>query len=83
MESQMQKDSTSSVESLSFEGSYTRLENVIERLEQGDLPLEEAVALYEEGMSLARHCGRQLDAAELRVTKLLTETDEAEAATAS
>jgi len=82
MESEMHKESTSSIESLSFEGSYSRLENVIQRLEEGDLSVEEAVALYEEGMSLARHCGRQLDASELRVSRLLAEDDEEETANA-
>jgi len=82
MESEMQKEGMSSIETLSFEDSYARLEEVIQRLEQGDLSLEESVALYEEGMSLAQHCGRQLDAAELRVTRLLSDTEEQEAATA-
>jgi len=55
------------IEALSFEDSYTRLEQVIRMLEEGDLTLEESVALYEEGMSLAQHCGRHLDQAELKV----------------
>ena len=60
------------IEELSFEDSYARLEQVIEKLEQGDLSLEESVALYEEGMQLAEHCGRELDDAELKVTQLLS-----------
>ena len=60
------------IQALSFEDSYDRLDEVIRRLEQGDLSLESAVALYEEGMSLADHCGRQLDDAELRVTQILS-----------
>ena len=63
---------TSRVESLSFEDSYARLELVVQRLEAGDLGLEESIAVYEEGVKLARHCGRQLDDAELRVTRLLS-----------
>ncbi len=59
------------IESLSFEDSYTRLEQVIQRLETGNLSLDESVALYEEGMQLARHCGRKLDDAQLRVSQLL------------
>lgn len=61
------------IQSLSFEDSYERLEEVIRRLEDGALSLEESVALYEEGVLLARHCGRKLDDAELRVTELLQE----------
>lgn len=60
------------IELLSFEDSYKRLEQVIERLEEGDLSVEESVALYEEGMRLAGHCGRKLDDSEIRVTQLLS-----------
>ncbi len=68
------------IESLSFEDGYNRLEQVIRRLEAGELSLDESVALYEEGMRLAKHCERQLDNAELKVTQLLaaiTDQDEA------
>jgi len=61
-----------SIKGLSFEDSYARLEQVVQRLEAGDLGLEESVRLYEEGMRLAEHCGQQLDSAELRVTQLLS-----------
>ena len=60
------------IETLSFEDSYARLEQVIQRLEEGDLTLEESVALYEEGTYLAEHCGNKLDAAEIKVSQLLT-----------
>jgi exodeoxyribonuclease VII small subunit len=60
------------IESLSFEDGYARLEEVIQQLEEGDLSLGESVALYEEGMQLAEHCGRKLDDAELKVTQLLS-----------
>lgn len=59
------------LERLSFEESYERLEEIIHKLEEGQLSLEESLALYEEGVQLARHCERTLDAAELRVTQLL------------
>ena len=59
------------IESLSFEEGYNRLEQVIRRLEAGELSLDESVALYEEGMRLAKHCERQLDNAELKVSQLL------------
>ena len=60
------------IEMLSFEDSYDRLEQVIQRLENGDLSLDESVALYEEGMRLAQHCGRKLDDAQLKVLRLLS-----------
>ena len=62
----------SEIEALSFEDSYSRLEQVIEQLENGELSLEESAALYEEGMTLAKHCGRHLDRAELKVSQLLS-----------
>ncbi|HHX64120.1 MAG TPA: exodeoxyribonuclease VII small subunit [Chloroflexi bacterium] len=60
------------LDSLSFEDSYAKLEEVIQRLEKGDLSVDESVALYEEGMQLAEHCGRQLDDAELRIHEVLS-----------
>ena len=60
------------LEALSFEVGYAKLEAVIRKLESGDLSLDESVALYEEGMQLAHHCGQQLDSVELKVTELLS-----------
>jgi exodeoxyribonuclease VII small subunit len=59
-----------SLEGLSFEEAFDELEAVVEQLEGGNLPLEEAITLYERGMGLARRCGQALDAAELRVQQL-------------
>jgi exodeoxyribonuclease VII small subunit len=53
-----------------FEQLYARLEERVGKLEQGGLSLEEAIALYEEGMQLARECQERLDEAELKITKL-------------
>ena len=55
---------------LSFEQAVGELEATVERLEGGDLPLTEAIALYERGMRLAQHCSQLLDAAELQVQEL-------------
>ena len=66
------------IESLTFEDGYTRLEQVIRRLEAGELSLDESIALYEEGVCLARHCGRKLDDAELQVSQYLPCSDAAE-----
>ena len=60
------------IETLSFEDSYARLEQIIQKLEAGDLSLDDSVSLYEEGMRLAQQCGRKLDDAELRVHELLS-----------
>jgi len=62
--------------SLSFELGYARLAEVIQKLENGDLTLDESVELYEEGMEIAEHCGQQLDDVELKVTELLSRAAE-------
>jgi exodeoxyribonuclease VII small subunit len=62
----------------SFEAALTQLEDRVNELEQGGLTLEEALARFEEGMRLVAHCDGLLDAAELRVTRLLTEDESAE-----
>ena len=54
----------------SFEQLYARLEEVTERLEGGDLSLEQSVALYEEGMELARRCQQLLGDVEQRIETL-------------
>ncbi len=53
-----------------FEELYRRLEETVEKLERGGLPLEQSIALYEEGMDLAKRCQSMLDGAEQRITKL-------------
>ena len=53
-----------------FEQLYARLEEVVARLEQGGLPLEDSIALYEQGMTLAKQCQQRLDQAELKITRL-------------
>ena len=55
---------------LTFEQAFDALETTVGKLESGGLALEQAVALYEEGMRLAKLCGERLDAAELRVSRL-------------
>ena len=64
------KSTTVAVEDLSFEHAFGELEDTVQRLEEGDLTLDQAIALYEWGMALARRCGDTLDAAELRVQQL-------------
>lgn len=57
----------------SFEEALERLESIVRRLESGDVPLEEAIELFQEGMELARHCSGKLDAVERRIEMLLEE----------
>ena len=53
-----------------FERSFTRLEEVVRKLEAGQLTLDEATKLFEEGMQLAKQCNQLLTNAELRITRL-------------
>jgi exodeoxyribonuclease VII small subunit len=55
----------------SFEASLNRLTEVVEKLEGGELGLEESLALFEEGVGLARAAQSRLDAAEQRVEELV------------
>ena len=57
-----------------FERRLSDLEAVVERLEQGDLPLEESVRLFEEGMKLSHSCKQELDAAEGRIQVLIEQS---------
>jgi exodeoxyribonuclease VII small subunit len=56
---------------LTFEQAYAELEKIVAQLESGDLTLEEAVGLYEQGQRLARLCGEMLDSSELRVQQVI------------
>lgn len=55
---------------LSFEQALTRLTELVEKLESGELPLEESVAAFEEGVKLTRRCEALLDSAEQRLQVL-------------
>jgi exodeoxyribonuclease VII small subunit len=60
----------SNKEQETFEELYRRLEETVAKLEAGGLSLDDALALYEEGMNLAKRCQEILDGAELKVTRL-------------
>lgn len=61
---------TTPTEAQTYETCYTRMQEIVARLEAGELPLAEAMALYEEGTRLAATCQQLLDAAELRIQEL-------------
>ncbi len=54
----------------SFEDLYQELEATVQKLEAGNMTLDESLGLYQRGMQLARQCGELLDRAELRITEL-------------
>lgn len=61
------KENATDLESLSYEEAFARLEEILARLEAGDLALEQSLGLFEQGSALAAYCARKLDEAELRV----------------
>jgi len=58
------------IEINSLEHSLHRLQEIAESLEQGDVPLDDAVNLYEEGIRISKECAEKLKAAELKIKKL-------------
>jgi exodeoxyribonuclease VII small subunit len=65
-----------------FEGAIAELEGIVKKLEEGDLPLEGSLQLYERGVQLSRFCHAQLEQAERRI-EILNERGELKAAPAS
>lgn len=63
------------MEQKSFEQSLRRLEEIVRQLEQGNVPLEQSLKLFEEGTALAAACSGQLDEAELKVVRLMKGSD--------
>jgi exodeoxyribonuclease VII small subunit len=60
---------------MSFEQALRALEDVVRRLEGGEVPLEESITLYERGEQLRRHCQARLDAAQARIEKIVAGPD--------
>ena len=58
-----------------FEENMTRLEEIVTRLEKGDVPLSQSLSLFEEGTRLAAACRAELDQAEQRVVRLMKGPD--------
>ena len=60
---------------LTFEKALKKLEDIVQALESGDLPLEKAMAKFEEGMNLSKFCSGKLDETENKITLLLKDQD--------
>jgi exodeoxyribonuclease VII small subunit len=58
-----------------FEESLKKLETIVEQLEKGDLPLEESLKLFEQGVDLSAVCKKELDEAEGKVQMLIKQRD--------
>lgn len=60
---------------MSFEEALRALEGVVHRLESGDVPLDDSIALYERGEELRKACQKRLDAAQARIEKIVAGPD--------
>jgi exodeoxyribonuclease VII small subunit len=63
--------SSASGEKISFEDSLKRLEQIVQKLEEGELSLDESLKLFEEGIEISRACTKKLSEAEKKVEKLI------------
>lgn len=65
---------TEEPEAPTFEAALVKLEQIVQRLEKGELPLEESLVLYEEGVKLSRLCHAKLEEAEGKIELLLKDS---------
>lgn len=68
-------DQSPPIADMNFEDALRALEDVVRRLEGGEVPLDESIALYERGEELRRHCQARLDAAQERIEKIVNGPD--------
>lgn len=71
----MSADQPTPVEQLTFEKALAELEDIVGRLERGDVPLAESIVFYERGEALRTHCEKLLGEAEARVEKIRIGSD--------
>ena len=69
------KSSEAEASALSFESALEQLETTVARLEEGEMPLEEALELFESGVKLSRQCSSTLEDAEKRIEVLVADRD--------
>lgn len=67
----MAAKAAAAIESMSFESALSELEQIVSKLERGDVELEESIAIYERGAKLKAHCEAKLKAAELKVEQIV------------
>jgi exodeoxyribonuclease VII small subunit len=63
----------SNEQKISFEEAMSKLEQIVDKLEEGDVPLEEAIVFYKEGMELSKLCHDKLKSVEEQLTQIITE----------
>lgn len=62
------------ITAMSFEDAMKALEGIVDRLDRGDVPLEQSIAIYEQGAALQKHCEAKLREAEMRVEKIVADS---------
>lgn len=70
---QSEEDAEDGEDTISFEQSLEELENLVEKLERGQLTLDESLEMFERGMKFARMCNRKLSKAERKIEILIEE----------
>ena len=66
-------DPASDIGEMSFEQALGALEDIVQQLESGSVPLDQSIALYERGEALRKHCQTRLDAAQQRIERIVTD----------
>jgi len=69
------KDQEKNIKELSFEEAITGLTEIVDKIEQGQIPLQESLDQYEKGMALIKHCRSILQQAEQRIEKITKEEE--------
>lgn len=69
------EDTAADIAALSFEDALRALEEVVRKLESGEVPLDATITLYERGEALRKHCQARLDAAQARIEKIVAGPD--------
>lgn len=68
-------EDNSDIAALSFEDALRALEDIVRKLEGGEVPLDSSIALYERGDRLRQHCQARLDAAQLKIEQIIAGAD--------
>ncbi len=66
-------EGTSDISQMSFEQALGALEEIVQQLESGSVPLDKSIELYERGEALRKHCQARLDAAQQRIERIVTD----------
>ncbi len=68
-------EETPDISAMTFEDALRALEDVVRKLEGGEVPLDQSISLYERGEALRKHCQARLDAAQARIEKIVAGPD--------